>query len=113
MSRKTRAEYEEGLAVFRERSRRGGATCAETKFSPTDAAPYALVVFDRNCAFDDAAQVGAEMAILASVVRGYLTCHTSGGMMQWSVHLSRDIDDQDAVPVAVPAETTERMEMVS
>jgi hypothetical protein len=91
---KTREQYEASVEVLQAKP---WGKLVEERYDarPGRARPYMLASFDRSCAYEDAELVGAAMARLAAEHRGYLTCHTGAGCMEFSINISRDIDEQD------------------
>jgi len=103
MASKTRDEYETALAALHKAAAkwdRPGAVQERTLFSALRGTSFVMAHLDRSCCYEDAALIGAVMAKAAADSRGYLTCHTGGGVMMWSVQVSRDIDERDEMPVA-------------
>jgi hypothetical protein len=98
MASKTRDEYEKALDVLKNVAAkwdRPGSLHERRFFSAVRGTHFLMAYLDRSCAFDDAALIGAVMGRAAADSKGYLTCHTGGGVMTWSVQVSRDLDERD------------------
>jgi hypothetical protein len=91
----TRPEYESAVAEMR--ASEWGTFTERVQRARLGRTAYFYAALDRRCDYKDAALVGAVMANLAAKTRGYLTCHTCNGLMEFSVAVSRDVEAGEAV----------------
>ncbi len=98
---KTREEFEAAVAELRTNS--WGKVTEQVLDANAVHVPLMMASFERSCSYDDAALVGAAMAKAAAAVRGYLTCHTCAGRMDFSVQFTRELDAQDEAALVAEA----------